>query len=220
MPKELLRFPVVKNDEFNRLYALYMETHDNAIRERIINGNIRLVFKIAHEYMKRGCCANDIISEGLCGLIKAFDKYDAANGGKFSVYAGYWIRTYIRRRALDRQFAVSFGTPENMQKQNALKSVVSLNEKIGDDESTEVGDMLADDSDEITRRKNDMYALIDDLKQILTDRERHVIDKRYPSFGEPVKLKELAEEMNMSCERVRQIENDAIQKMKGEAYGM
>lgn len=212
----LTRYPVVEQDEFERLYSEWLATHDNSIRDRIIHGNIKLVLKIASHYMKRSfgrMAWDDMVQEGLCGLIKAFDRYDSVKGGKFSVYASYWIKTFIRRRALDKMLAVSYGTTENLKSLSIRRNVVSMHEHVNnDDDAPEIGDVLmADDmGDQVRQMQND----INDLKKILTDRERHVIDERYPPFGEPKKLKELADELNVSCERVRQIETDALAKLR------
>ena len=70
------------------------ETH---LKNKIIESNLRLVISIAKRYIGSGMEFNDMIQEGNLGLIKAIDKYDVNKGYKFSTYATWWIRLFIKR---------------------------------------------------------------------------------------------------------------------------
>jgi hypothetical protein len=54
--------------------------------------NTRLVISIAKAYKGRGVELQDLIQEGLLGLLRAVDKFEPARGFKFSTYAHWWIR--------------------------------------------------------------------------------------------------------------------------------
>lgn len=73
-----------------------------AARERMIDCNQRLVISIARKYAGRGMDMADLISEGLLGLVRGIEKFDASRGFKFSTYAHWWIRQAITR-ALSEQ---------------------------------------------------------------------------------------------------------------------
>ena len=66
-------------------------------RETLINSNLRLVIKIAKEFMGSGLDLGDLINEGNSGLIKGVDKFELGRGAKLSHYAGFWIRQCIMR---------------------------------------------------------------------------------------------------------------------------
>jgi len=67
------------------------------IRERLIQGNLRLVITIAKKYQNRGLDLMDLLQEGNIGLMRAADKYDHRKGYKFSTYATWWIRQSMVR---------------------------------------------------------------------------------------------------------------------------
>jgi RNA polymerase primary sigma factor len=69
---------------------------DSDARTRMIRANLRLVVKIARDYVGRGLVLDDLIGEGNLGLIRAAEEFDPAFGTRFSTYASYWIKQAIR----------------------------------------------------------------------------------------------------------------------------
>ena len=59
--------------------------------------NVRLVVHIASKHVGRGLDMADLIAEGLDGLMRAVDKFDASKGFKFSTYAHWWVRQAMTR---------------------------------------------------------------------------------------------------------------------------
>ena len=74
----------------------------NRARQRMIEGNMRLVISIAKKYVNRGLEFADLVGEGNNGLIKAVEKFDYRKGYKFSTYATWWIRQAITRAIGDQ----------------------------------------------------------------------------------------------------------------------
>jgi RNA polymerase sigma factor (sigma-70 family) len=69
---------------------------DRDARSRMIRSNLRLVVKIARDYVGRGMSLDDLIGEGNLGLIRASEEFDPGFGTRFSTYASYWIKQAIR----------------------------------------------------------------------------------------------------------------------------
>jgi RNA polymerase primary sigma factor len=69
-------------------------------RDELILRNLRLVYAVARRYVGCGLEIDDVIQEGVAGLIRAVDKFDPERGVAFSTYAIWWIRQSIGR-ALD-----------------------------------------------------------------------------------------------------------------------
>ena len=75
---------------------------DEKARERMIEANLRLVVSIARHYNCRGMTFEDVVQEGILGLMSAINKFDPTKGFRFSTYATYWIRQAIVR-AIEKQ---------------------------------------------------------------------------------------------------------------------
>ncbi|MFC0622771.1 sigma-70 family RNA polymerase sigma factor [Kribbella deserti] len=71
-------------------------------RDRLIEGNLRLVVSVAKKYVGQGMSPLDLIQEGNVGLMRAVERYDYRRGYRFSTYAIWWIRQAIGRAIADR----------------------------------------------------------------------------------------------------------------------
>ena len=71
-------------------------------RALMIEFNLRMVISIAKKYCGKGVELGDLIPEGLLGLRKAIEKFDATKGFKFSTYSHWWIRQAISRAVSDQ----------------------------------------------------------------------------------------------------------------------
>ena len=67
----------------------------------MIEANLRLVVKIARDYLGRGMLIDDLIGEGNLGLIRAAEEFDPGFGTRFSTYASYWIKQAIRHALIN-----------------------------------------------------------------------------------------------------------------------
>ena len=74
---------------------------DRDARTRMIEANLRLVVKIARDYVGRGIALDDLIGEGNLGLIRAAEEFDPRFGTRFSTYASYWIKQAIRHALIN-----------------------------------------------------------------------------------------------------------------------
>jgi RNA polymerase primary sigma factor len=77
--------------------AKRIERGDLAAKERMINSNLRLVVSQARRYQGHGLAMEDLVQEGMLGLIRAVEKFDWRRGFKFSTYGTLWIRQAIQR---------------------------------------------------------------------------------------------------------------------------
>lgn len=76
-------------------------TGDKDARTRMIQANLRLVVKIARDYVGRGMALEDLIGEGNLGLIRATEEFEPRFGTRFSTYASYWIKQSIRHALIN-----------------------------------------------------------------------------------------------------------------------
>jgi RNA polymerase primary sigma factor len=75
---------------------------DPAARRAMMEANIRLVMSIARRYTCKSLTFEDLVQEGILGLLEAINKFDGSLGNRFSTYATYWIRQAIVR-AIEKQ---------------------------------------------------------------------------------------------------------------------
>jgi RNA polymerase primary sigma factor len=88
--------PLLTADEEIEL-AKRIERGDLAAKERMINSNLRLVVSQARRYQGHGLPMEDLVQEGMLGLIRAVEKFDWRRGFKFSTYGTLWIRQALQR---------------------------------------------------------------------------------------------------------------------------
>jgi RNA polymerase primary sigma factor len=74
-----------------------IERGDLEAKNRMINANLRLVVAQARRYQGHGLPLEDLVQEGMLGLIRAVEKFDWRRGFKFSTYGTLWIRQSIQR---------------------------------------------------------------------------------------------------------------------------
>ena len=102
--KECERYFGRKSDELSKAMTEIdkWESKIIAARDRMIEGNVRLVISIAKRYVNRGLEFADLLEEGNVGLIKAVEKFNYRKGFKFSTYATWWIKQAITRAIADQ----------------------------------------------------------------------------------------------------------------------
>ncbi|OCR01134.1 RNA polymerase subunit sigma [Oscillatoriales cyanobacterium USR001] len=111
-------------------------------------------------------------------------------------------------------------TPEHLRElQQLRRKSLSLNHRIGTEESSELMDILEDSETQSPEAQmNDMMMrqdILEVLDSILTDREKDIVTLRYGLItGEPHTLEEVSGMFNLSRERVRQIQNKAMRKLR------
>ena len=94
--REIMRVPLLTPQDEITL-AARIKKGDSEARAWMIKANLRLVVKIAHDYLNLGLPFLDLISEGNIGLMKAVERFDPARGGKLSTYGAWWIKQSIKR---------------------------------------------------------------------------------------------------------------------------
>ena len=89
MSRELRR--VLSRADEARL-GLAVERGDERAKEELVLANLRLVRMVARRYQGLGVPFEDLVQEGIVGLIRGVDRFDHRRGAKFSTFAVWWIR--------------------------------------------------------------------------------------------------------------------------------
>ncbi len=166
-------------------------------REQIISANLRLVISIAKKYVNVANTFDELISEGNMSLLQAAEKFDISRGNRFSTYATRAIRNNLYHYVLDKHRKRQ---QVNLAEDDVLTGAVQegTNEQICESRLNYVRKSLA----RIMNR-------LDEQKQAII-RSRFGLD--YDQS--PQTLKEIASEMGVSRERVRQIQTRAMKELR------
>ena len=206
---EISKFKSLSLDEEMVLWERYKKDNDLIARDRLITSNLKFVASVARNYQGRGLSYADLIAEGNCGLLKAFEKFDYKKGYKTISYSVWWIRQAIldaleRRNGMDAE-----DLPCDFEKQTGdddeilIVDVPKNNNFIEDDEK-------ANSLEDI---KNMAYTLV----ETLTEREQNIIMDYYGMSGSSKTLEEIGDDLGLTKERVRQIKEKALKKLRAEA---
>ena len=175
-------------------------------RETFINANLRFVMYCAKKHLGKGVELEDLNSLGIEGLMKAVDKFDYTKGFRFATYAVWWINQSITR-----------GIDKNMITE---ENTVSIEKKVGENEESSLEELLRDekavDPCEYVAINDSKKALEHILSQ-LNEKEALVLKLHYGiGMNKPLTLEEIGcmPQMNVTKERVRQIEQKALKKIR------
>jgi len=113
---EVRRHPLLSREEEHQLAVRYCETGDPDAAQQLVLGNLRLVIKIAFDFVRLYQNTLDLIQEGNIGLLQAVKKYNPFKGVKLSTYAGWWIRAYILKFIMNNYRIYKIGTTEAQKK--------------------------------------------------------------------------------------------------------
>ena len=92
----------LSNDEVINLITLYQNTRDVRYRNTIIEYNMKLVYSISKRYKGMGIPLEDLVHDGIIGMITAIEKFDTSYEVQFSTYAVQWIRQSMLRSIADK----------------------------------------------------------------------------------------------------------------------
>ena len=225
---------LTKEQEQELALKLYEEDDLDAARQLVIH-HLRFVVHIARSYQGYGLPLGDIIQEGNVGLMKAVDKYDPHRGVKLVSFAVHWIKAEIHEYILKNWRLVKIATTKAQRKlffnlRGKKKSLEWLTKEeaenidapvqTGNDEEVMSPSQYLEDkrydpeiivANEQAEQVN-RSELVEALK-MLDDRSKDILQRRYLS-DQKATLHDLADEYEVSAERIRQIENTALKKLK------
>lgn len=202
--------PLTKNEE-KLLWEKYHKHKDLKAREKLINSNLRFVPTIAKQFKGCGLPFADIIEEGNIGLIKAIDRFNPQKDNKVISYAVWWIRKTIIE-AIEKKSVIN---AENIN--DVYNHSLSKDKKNGEDLAKFIipEKVSSDDNEKPPLYKKEIVELLFDG---IPERERIIISDYYGLDGDmPRTLDEIGVDLNLTKERVRQLNEKALKKMRSNA---
>lgn len=178
---------------------------DKDALNKLVNANLKFVVNFAKQYRKSGVPFSDLISEGNIGLIKAAEKFDETKGVKFISYAVWWVRNAII------ECIEKFNG--NTEEVNADLYTFDNHNNISEYEYS--SQMVNNEFEEELANLQSRKDTISELMKSLKEREIKILSLYFGLYdGKEMTLDEIGAEMNLTMERVRQIKDKAMVKLK------
>lgn len=202
-------FPKPLSEEEETRYLDRYKNGDTQARNILIEHNLRLVAHVAKKYTAGGRFSSvdfdDIVSIGTIGLIKGIDSFNTDKNVRLATYAARCIENEILMY---------------IRSSKKYMNDVFLQDPVGHDfdgNEITVMDIVKTDDDPVPEQvstKMEIIQMLDDMKEVLDDRERKIIYLRYAlGGGDEVTQREIAKMMNISRSYVSRIEKKALGKI-------
>ncbi len=181
-----------------------MKLGDNEARNKLIEHNLRLVAHIVKKYDHKKNDIDDLISIGTIGLIKGVDSFSYKHGTRLTTYVA---------KCIENEILMYYRSDKKHNKN------ISLNESVGfDKEGNEITllEILKTPKPEfeLDIQKKDNLASLKKYFNVLTEREKEIIIKRYGlNDQDEITQKEIAKELGISRSYVSRIEKRALTKI-------
>jgi len=200
-------FPLPLSEKEEREYVARMEAGDNTAREILIERNLRLVAHIARKYATPVVSAEDYISIGCIGLIKAVNTYSSQKSVRLATYAA---------RCIENEILMSIRTSKKNRQE------VSISLPIGTDKDgneISLNDILGTEPDEVIDRLSLKFQIKELYEKLdtLPSRERLILCLRY-GLGpyDRITQREIASRLGISRSYVSRIEKKALERLRSE----
>lgn len=238
-------------------YSQGFHKDDPEDRNRFIEHHLPLVVSIAKKRINQGVEFEDLVQEGIIGLITAAGKFDPGRGFRFSTYATWWIRQAVDDAILKQGDTVKkpsnyashlkqliiaanrlekeLGREPDMdeiskaariekdmvrQLLSLIPGTVSLDAPISETEEQNNNylDVLEDRAADSPLDRSISRHMREDIGRalgLLSDKERSILEMRFGlTGGETRSLREVGRVFSLSPERIRQIEENALAKLR------
>ena len=197
-------FPEQLPKEVEEEYIKRAKMGDKEARNKLIEHNLRLVAHIVKKFESTGHDVDDLIGIGTVGLIKGIDTYSEDKKVKLATYAA---------KCAENEILMYFRSDKKNSKNVSLYEEISYDKE--GNKITILDILKTNDTDYIDEiYKNDNIKLLNKYLNVLTNREREIIESRYGLNGkEEETQKDIAKRLNISRSYVSRLEKRATTKI-------
>lgn len=197
--------PLSSSDE--EKYIKLKINGDSNARNKLVEHNLRLVAHIIKKYESKLVSNDDLISIGTIGLIKGVDTYSPDKGVKITTYCA---------KCIENEILMYFRTNNKYSKDVSMNEVIGYDKDGGEISIIDVIQASSPDFLEGLELKENIN-LVNKYLDVLTDREREIIVRRYGLFNRKSETQRIiSKKMGISRSYVSRIEKKALEKILSE----
>lgn len=216
---------------------------DNRAAMKLVDAHMPLIRSTARR-LKGQLEEDDAVAEAIFGFLRSLPRYDVNSGFRLNTYARHYIAEAVRdassksplvRFSRNQKTYDGLKVVRAMAKDGSPITPQTIAEEIGVDDRT-AKDILGkflhtrsttyapiDDAFELADDRPDPLeaieqgqrrALLEEATSVLTPREKHIFQSRTAANDTPLTLEELGQVYGVTRERIRQIEQKALAKVK------
>ena len=182
---------------------------DKKERDALVTGNMGYVVTLARQYHSELLTADDLISEGAIGLMKAADHFDPSRGKAFVTFAAPYIRSSIETAISKVQPTLKDGAEVGLRSTDESLPVGSNNNftllNVLENKDAPHADSHIEQAEMATQ--------LAQAASVLNEREHAVITRLYGIDCDRMTMAEAGQELGLKRERVRQIRDKALRKI-------
>ena len=191
---------------------------DEKALNRLVEANLKFVVSIANQYKGKGLQMEDLVSEGNIGLLKAAGRFDASKGTRFVKYAVVHVRQQIEK-AISQQVGL-YQLPRDVKQEAAarLQSYpLSVDAPLGHRTNMSLLSVIVNQDAPLADERVHSESIEDAIEYALSaldERESRVVNAFFGINQEHETMAEIAEDMDLKRERIRQIRDKAVRKLR------
>lgn len=215
------------SDKEEQELAEKIKIGDAMALEKLTKANLKFVVSLAHQYRNRGLGEDDLISEGNIGMMYAAQRFDGKKGVRFVVFAAPYIRKAMEEAIKEQSTLYKLPKNEKNKYEKIRSRALSIDQPVpvGSNNNFTLQHILENENAKQTDDQLNQDILSNEIQKgldVLDEREKRIVTYIYGLTGSHYTMAEIAEEMGLKRERVRQIRDKALRKlhkkMKKERY--
>ena len=218
--------PMLSVDEERDAVRRWQDNGDQAALEVLLRSHARQVYAQAARWTDNPSHREDLVAEGMIGLMRAADNFDLSHDVRFSTYAAWWVLNGVSaalvriksvidipvRTYLDASVGRLEGENQAIA-QMAMQSTIELGYGGDHDGGIASLDLTPEESATLRSDETEQRRMLDAALARLDDKDAEII--RRLRLGDPsTSVEELAGEYGMSRDRLRQMEKRALLRLR------